>query len=114
MTRGDDDTPDDMNSIADMIRGSKKKEAVPEQPDEAPAAPAAPRSGPAPDSGDFSILMKKLGMAAPENLLHRKPLQGSHPPVPEKSRSAASMTCSKMQRPLPKKRLLRQNRIRVP
>ncbi|MGD0080876.1 MAG: type II/IV secretion system ATPase subunit [Methanoregula sp.] len=64
MSRGDDDTPDDMNSIADMIRGSKKKEAVPEQPDEAPAAPAAPRSGPAPDSGDFSILMKKLGMAA--------------------------------------------------
>ena len=25
MTRGDDDTPDDMNSIADMIRGSKRR-----------------------------------------------------------------------------------------
>ena len=46
-----------------MIRSPKKKEAVPEQPDETPAAPAAPRSGPAPASGDFSALMKKLKMA---------------------------------------------------
>ncbi len=86
MSRDNDDTPDDMNSIMDMIRGSRKKEAVQEKPDEAPAAPAASRSGPASGSGDFSVLMKKLGMA------DRQEAAPSGAPAPETSPVRSSST----------------------
>mgnify|MGYP001155556424 CR=1 FL=1 len=53
MTKEDDDTLEDVNSLMKMI-GGKKKDAPPQPP----AAGA-----PAPEAGDFSALMKKLGMA---------------------------------------------------
>ena len=53
MTKEDDDTLEDVNSLMKMIGGKKKN--APSQP---PAAGA-----PAPEAGDFSALMKKLGMA---------------------------------------------------
>jgi flagellar protein FlaI len=52
LNKEDDDTLEDVNSLMKMIGGKKK---------DAPTKPAA--GAPASDAGDFSALMKKLGMA---------------------------------------------------
>jgi archaeal flagellar protein FlaI len=59
LNKEDDDTLEDVNSLMKMI-GGKKKDAPPRSPlaEKAPLATGAP----APDTGDFSALMKKLGM----------------------------------------------------
>ena len=66
MSKDDDDSLDDVNSLMKMI-GGKKKDTPPREQKEAPVSPAPPVQ-PAParspsDSGDFSALMKRLGMA---------------------------------------------------
>jgi archaeal flagellar protein FlaI len=60
----DDDSLEDVNALMKMIGGAKKKE--PQHPAETPhdektASPAPPAASP--PEGDFSILMKKLGMS---------------------------------------------------
>jgi len=60
LNKDDDDTLDDVNSLMKMI-GGKKKDAPSRQTG---AEKASPDTGaPASDAGDFSALMKKLGMA---------------------------------------------------
>ncbi len=60
MNKEDDDTLEDVNSLMKMI-GGKKKDAPPRP---AAAEKASPDAGvPASDAGDFSALMKKLGMS---------------------------------------------------
>jgi flagellar protein FlaI len=71
LTKEDDDTLEDVNSLMKMIGGKKKN--APPQP---PAADA-----PAPEAGDFSALMKKLGMATK---LEPAPAVA---PVPERARA---------------------------
>ena len=71
MTKEDDDTLEDVNSLMKMIGGKKKN--APPQP---PAAGA-----PAPEAGDFSALMKKLGMAT-----KLEPAPDTEP-VPERART---------------------------
>jgi flagellar protein FlaI len=60
LNKEDDDTLEDVNSLMKMI-GGKKKDAPPRSPLAEKAPPAT--GAPAPDTGDFSALMKKLGMA---------------------------------------------------
>ena len=60
MNKEDDDTLEDVNSLMKMI-GGKKKDAPPRPTVAEKASPAA--GVPASDAGDFSTLMKKLGMA---------------------------------------------------
>ena len=74
MTKEDDDTLEDVNSLMKMIGGKKKN--TPPQP---PAAGA-----PAPEAGDFSALMKKLGMATK---LEPAPAAA---PAPERARTPMS------------------------
>lgn len=104
MTKDDDDSLDDVNSLMKIIGGVKKKETPPvqgggkQQVAETPSVPASPPPGipdPGAGGGDFSALMKKLGMAnrqeavrspqqpAPEPLLVKKtvPVQAPEPPA---------------------------------
>ena len=79
MTKEDDDTLEDVNSLMKMI-GGKKKDA-PQRPQVAEKS-APPAGAPSSDAGDFSALMKKLGMA-------NKPEPAPQPaarPAPERAR----------------------------
>lgn len=79
MTKEDDDTLEDVNSLMKMI-GGKKKDAPPRPQVTEKPSPAA--GAPASDAGDFSALMKKLGMA-------NKPEPAPVPvarPAPERAR----------------------------
>ncbi len=60
MNKEDDDTLEDVNSLMKMI-GGKKKDAPPRPLAAEQTSPTA--GAPASDAGDFSTLMKKLGMA---------------------------------------------------
>jgi flagellar protein FlaI len=60
LNKEDDDTLEDVNSLMKMI-GGKKKDAPPRPLAAEKTSPAA--GAPASDAGDFSALMKKLGMA---------------------------------------------------
>lgn len=88
MSKDDDDTLDDVNSLMNMIGGAKKKGVqIPPPPAEkiqtTPGPPAEPGiPDPASGGGDFSALMKKLGMVnkaepAPQ------PAPATHPVSPE-------------------------------
>ena len=89
MSKDDDDSLDDVNSLMKRI-GGKKKAAAPEKPEETPAAPpsALPPEQPVPagspsGGGDFSALMKKLGMAnRPDMKPAARPVQATPPPLP--------------------------------
>ena len=79
MNKEDDDTLEDVNSLMKMI-GGKKKDAPPRSPLAEKGSPAA--GAPASETGDFSALMKKLGMA-------NKPVPAPAPaarPAPERTR----------------------------
>jgi flagellar protein FlaI len=78
----DDDTLEDVNSLMKLI-GGKKKDAPPRAPVAAKASPAA--GPPASEAGDFSALMKKLGMA-------NKPEPAPAPVQPAAERSRPSIT----------------------
>ena len=80
MNKEDDDTLDDVNSLMNMI-GGKKKDAPPRSPLAEKAPPAT--GAQAPDTGDFSALMKKLGMA-------NKPEPAPAAPQPAVARPAAA------------------------
>jgi archaeal flagellar protein FlaI len=95
MSKDDDDTLDDVNSLMNMIGGAKKKGVQgPPPPAETvskvPAAPAKPEiPDPAAGGGDFSALMKKLGMAnkaepAPAPAYAPAPVE-NRPPEPVES-----------------------------
>jgi flagellar protein FlaI len=60
LNKEDDDTLEDVNSLMKMI-GGKKKDAPPRP--QVTEKPASSAGAPASDAGDFSALMKKLGMA---------------------------------------------------
>jgi len=60
LNKEDDDTLEDVNSLMKMI-GGKKKDAPPRPLAAEQTSPTA--GAPASDAGDFSTLMKKLGMA---------------------------------------------------
>jgi archaeal flagellar protein FlaI len=60
LNKDDDDTLEDVNSLMKLI-GGKKKDAPPRVPVAGKDSPAA--GSPASEAGDFSALMKKLGMA---------------------------------------------------
>jgi len=60
LNKEDDDTLEDVNSLMKMI-GGKKKDAPPRPLAAEQTSP--PNGAPASDAGDFSALMKKLGMA---------------------------------------------------
>jgi archaeal flagellar protein FlaI len=68
MSKDDDDTLDDVNSLMNMIGGAKKKgvQSPPPPAETVSKVPAAPAESETPDpatgGGDFSALMKKLGM----------------------------------------------------
>ena len=79
MNKEDDDTLNDVNSLMKIL-GGKKKEAVGK-----PAAPPAQAPGPAPsEAGDFSALMKKLGMVDKPDAAPATPVppQQARPAVP--------------------------------
>jgi flagellar protein FlaI len=95
MSNDDDDSLDDVNSLIDLIGGAKKKKNQPEETTgEARAvrdAPLPPPPSGIPDpgagGGDFSALMKKLGMAnKPERASAPTPAQApvqTPPPPPQ-------------------------------
>jgi flagellar protein FlaI len=78
----DDDTLEDVNSLMKLI-GGKKKDAPPRAPVAGKAPPAA--GPPASEAGDFSALMKKLGMA-------NKPEPAPAPVQPAAERARPSIT----------------------
>jgi len=89
MSKDDDDSLDDVNSLMKRIGG--KRTAAPSKEQE--EAPAAPPSSPPPEQpvpagspsggGDFSALMKKLGMAnRPDMKPASRPVQATAPPAP--------------------------------
>jgi flagellar protein FlaI len=85
LNKEDDDTLEDVNSLMKMI-GGKKKDAPPRP---MAAEKATPASGvPAPDAGDFSTLMKKLGMANKPEPAPGSPVPVAARPVPERARPA--------------------------
>ena len=86
MSKDDDDTPDDVNSLMEMIRAQRRRKRYQSSLMKPRPAPAASRSGPAPGSGDFSALMKKLGMA------DRQEAAPSGAPAPETSPVQSSST----------------------
>ena len=64
MSKDTDDSLDDVNSLMKMIGGAKKKDVSPKEPEDKPVAPVPPGpDGSTDGAGDFSALMKKLGMA---------------------------------------------------
>ncbi len=91
MSKDDDGSLDDVNSLMKMIGGAKKKPAPPEKTGTEKKIPeplvATPGSG-MPDlggKGDFSALMKKLGMAnKPETMPQQsqEPVQVTKPAPP--------------------------------
>ena len=83
MNKEDDDTLEDVNSLMKMI-GGKKKDAPPRP---TVAEKASPSAGvPAPDTGDFSTLMKKLGMANKPEPAPNASVPVAARPVPERAR----------------------------
>jgi archaeal flagellar protein FlaI len=61
MSMDDDESLDDVNSLMKMIKG-KKKETPEKAPETSPVSPAPEVPGDSPPEGDFSALMKKLGL----------------------------------------------------
>jgi len=100
MSNDDDDSLDDVNSLMKMIGGAKKKglpqkEAGPAQNilETPPPPPGIPDPGSG--GGDFSVLMKKLGMAnkpesAPAPVSPPTPVQA--PPPPHAAEPAQEIT----------------------
>ena len=81
MNKEDDDTLEDVNSLMKMI-GGKKKDAPPGPWRQKRRLPAT--GAPASDAGDFSALMKKLGMAnkpEPAPAPAARPAAGTPPPL---------------------------------
>ena len=64
MSKDTEDPLEDLDSLVTMIGGAKRKDTPPKKPDDTPVVPSPPRTGGSTDgTGDFSALMKKLGMA---------------------------------------------------
>jgi archaeal flagellar protein FlaI len=81
LNREDDDTLEDVNSLMNLI-GGKKKDAPPRTTgaEKAPATAGAPAA----DTGDFSALMKKLGMTnkpEPAPVAVRPPAERGRPSI---------------------------------
>ncbi|MGB7787815.1 type II/IV secretion system ATPase subunit [Methanoregula sp.] len=94
MSKDTDDSLDDVNSLMKMIGGAKKKDVSPKEPEDKPVAPVPPGpDGSTDGAGDFSALMKKLGMAnqqapgpGPATPPGRSPPPPSPPVEPEEDR----------------------------
>ncbi len=87
MNKDDDDTLEDVNSLMKMI-GGKKKDAPLRSTVTEKASPAA--GTPASDAGDFSTLMKKLGMANKAEPAPSAPAPAAARPAPERARPAVT------------------------